>query len=102
MKRLTFLTLAVAWLFAIAAPPVARAVGATSTPPAAECTVSDGAAMVPGCPATHTAPVTVTWPDGSQTTEMRSCDYEGVVTVPRPGGGADVFCDYGRCGQVEI
>ena len=51
MKRFTAFTLAITWMFAIAAPPVATAAEVSVPPTAEECVASDGAAAMamPGC-----------------------------------------------------
>lgn len=96
MKRLTALTLAVAWLFAVAAPPVVSAATAPADVPAEEC--APGTAM-DTCQSHHTKH----HPDGS----ISICPLQGTPTpflVHNSDGSVSVglICDYGTiCGEVR-
>lgn len=104
IKKLTALALALTWLVAIAAPPVATAAEVSVPPTAEECVASEGAATMamPGCDPTTTGTVTVTFPNGTSVGVPIECDLEGVNVTYRPDGGADVECDYGLCGTEAL
>lgn len=104
MKRLTALSLAVTWMFVMAAPPVATATEVSLPPTAEECVASDGAAAmaVLGCDPSTTGTATVIFPNGTVVEVPIECDLEGVNVTFRPDGGADVECDYGLCGTEPL
>lgn len=90
MKKLTALTLAVTWMFAIAAPPTASALTVPDAP--VEC--APGMAMD-----TRAADYTVDHGDGDSTT----CSLRGSipVTIHHEDGSVEFtgLCNYGpRCG----
>lgn len=104
MKRFTALTLAIMWMFAIAATPVATAAEVSVPPTAEECVASDGAAAMamPGCDPSTNGTATVTFPNGTVVDVPIVCNLEGVNVTFRPDGGANVECDYGLCGTEAL
>lgn len=97
MKRFTALTLAVTWMFAIAAPPVATAAEVPVPLVAEECVASDAA--MDTCQSHHTKH----HPDGS----ISICPLQGTPTpflVHHPDGSVSVGleCNYGTiCGTIR-
>ena len=97
MKRFTALTLAIMWMFAIAAPPVATAAEVPVPLAAEECVASDTA--MDTCQSHHTT----FHDDGS----ISICPLQGDPTsflVRNPDGSVSVglICDYGNiCGTVR-
>lgn len=100
LKGLTAFTLAIAWLAASAAPMVASRVSAPETlsSPEAEC----AAGIAQSCGPDHTVTSTVVEPNGDVVVTTRTCKFTGVVTEAAPGGGVNVYCDYGNCGRVLL
>lgn len=96
MKKLTALTLAITWMFAIAAPPVATAADVPVPLDAKECVASEAAMD------TCEGSITVPMPDGSGDT--MTCDLRGnpiPVFIHQDDGSIDIviLCNYGpNCG----
>jgi hypothetical protein len=89
----------VAWFLAMVAPATAVAIDTATVVPAEVCPPDS----TMGCDPTHKKhTVTVDPETGDIIETTRTCKYKGIIEKPREDGGADVFCNYGACGLVQI